>query len=111
MRNNGLAAPDNQENGRREWTMQKNTSSGLLSIFCGLLLLFLAPAWAADVPEISTEALKGMLDARQSLLLVHSLSDIEFDQAHIPGSINIPVGEMLKTDKLPQDKETLLVFY
>jgi rhodanese-related sulfurtransferase len=42
---------------------------------------------------------------------VNALSDIEFNLEHIPGSINIPAGEIQTTDKLPQDKETLIVFY
>jgi hypothetical protein len=75
------------------------------------LMLFAPSVWAADFPEISTAALKSKLDAKEKFLLVNALSDIEFDLEHIPGSINIPMPEIKTTDKLPQDKETLIVFY
>jgi rhodanese-related sulfurtransferase len=52
-----------------------------------------------------------MLDAKEKFLLVNALSDIEFKLEHIPGSINIPAGEIQTTDKLPQDKGALIVFY
>jgi len=75
------------------------------------LLLCTTTFWAADFPEISTSELKSKLDAKEKFLLVNVLSDIEFDLEHIPGSINIPMPEIKITDKLPQDKETLIVFY
>ena len=75
------------------------------------LLIFTPSIWAADFSEISTSDLKNKLDSKERFLLVNALSDIEFDLAHIPGSINIPAGEIRTTDKLPQDKETLIVFY
>jgi hypothetical protein len=75
------------------------------------LLLFTPSLWAADFPDISTLDLKNKLDAKEKFLLVNALSDIEFDLSHIPGSINIPAGEIMTTDKLPKDKETLIVFY
>ena len=77
-----------------------------------VLLLLLAPSiWAVDFATISTSQLKSKLDAKEKFLLVNPLSDIEFALEHIPGSINIPLGEIETTDKLPQDKTTLIVFY
>ena len=75
------------------------------------VLIFTSSIWAADFLDISTSDLKNKLDAKEGFLLVNTLSDIEFNLEHIPGSINIPVGEIQTTDKLPQDKETLIVFY
>jgi rhodanese-related sulfurtransferase len=74
-------------------------------------LIFLNISWAADFPIISTEELKAKLDAGTKLILVYPLSDIEFNQGHIPGSINIPLPEIKAPGKLPQDKETLVVMY
>ena len=83
-----------------------------LSVSIVALLLLSAPSIrAADFPDVSTPDLKKMLDSKEKFLLVNSLSDIEFGLEHIPGSVNIPVGEMQTTDKLPEDKKTLLVFY
>jgi rhodanese-related sulfurtransferase len=75
------------------------------------LLLFTPSIWAADFTTISTSQLKSKLDAKEKFLFVNALSDIEFNLEHIPGSVNIPPGEIQTTDKLPQDKETLIVFY
>ena len=74
-------------------------------------LIFPSTGWSSDFQEITASALKNKLDAKEQFLLVNTLSDIEFDLGHIPGSINIPVGEILTTDKLPQDKGTLIIFY
>lgn len=87
------------------------------------LLLFLGPMaflisvlftnipGAADFPIISTEELKAKLDAKEKLLLVFPLSDIEFNQGHISGSINIPLPYIKTPGNLPQDKEALIVMY
>ena len=91
--------------------MRKRISSWLSLLIIVLLLLFSPSIWAADFPDISTSDLKNKLDSKEKFLLVNALSDIDFDMEHIPGSINIPVGELQATDKLPQDKETLIVFY
>jgi len=76
-----------------------------------LVLLFAPSIWAAEFPVISTTDLKNKIDAKEEFLLVNALSDIEFGLEHISGSINIPVGEIQTTDKLPANKETLIVFY
>ena len=91
--------------------MKKSISLRAYLLILVPLLLFTPAIWAADFPDISTSDLKNKLDAKERFLLVNALSDIEFDLAHIPGSINIPAGEIQTTDKLPQDKETLIVFY
>ena len=75
------------------------------------LLLFTLSIWAADFPDISTSDLKNKLDAKERVFLLNSESDIEFNSEHIPGAVNIPVGEIKATDKLPQDKETLIAVY
>jgi len=77
-----------------------------------VLLLLCAPCiWAGDISVISTNDLKVKIDAKENFLLVNALSDIEFGMEHIPGSVNIPVGEIKTTDKLPVNKDTLIVFY
>ncbi len=91
--------------------MRKRISLWVYLLILVPLLVFSPSIWAANFPEISTSDLKNKLDAKERFLLVNALSDIEFDLAHIPGSINIPAGEIRTTDKLPQDKETLIVFY
>jgi len=77
------------------------------------LLLWAPSIWASEFSVILTGELKSKLDAKEKFVLVNALTDIEFAMEHIPGSINICEDEdyIKTTDKLPQDKETLLVFY
>lgn len=80
----------------------------LLVAFCFVLI---AAGWAGQFPVITSKALKAKLDAGEKILLLNPLSDIEFNEGHIPGSVNIPIQEIATTDKLPQDKDTLIIPY
>jgi rhodanese-related sulfurtransferase len=69
-------------------------------------------AWAESEPfeKITAPEVKDMMD-KGNAVLVHSLSAIEFEIQHIPGSINIPIIEMQTTTRLPEDKNKPLIFY
>ena len=68
-------------------------------------------AMAADFPVISAQELKAKMDGGEGLLLLNPLSDIEFNEGHIPGSVNIPLHTIKTTDKLPKDKNTPIIVY
>ena len=68
-------------------------------------------ALAREFPVIDAKKLKSKMDSGQKLMLINPLSKIEFNEKHIPGSINIPLQEMLITNKLPLDKDHLIVTY
>lgn len=70
-----------------------------------------APVSSKDFPEITAEQLKAKIDAGEGLMLLNALSDIEFQDRHIPGSINIPLQEIMITQNLPKDKNHLIVTY
>jgi rhodanese-related sulfurtransferase len=82
-------------------------------------VLLPALAWAQEVqiPEgtkvVGTEELKGMVDRRENLVLINSLSALEFTQTKIKGSVNIPYGHLRDGEEtLPGSKDTTaLVFY
>jgi 3-mercaptopyruvate sulfurtransferase SseA len=80
-----------------------------------VLVLFVclaaAPASSKDFSEITAKQLKEKIDAGEKLTLLNPLSDIEFNDKHIPGSINIPLQEIIITGELPKDKEQLIVTY
>lgn len=76
-----------------------------------LVCLAAAPVSSKDFPEITAEQLKARIDAGENLMLLNSLSDIEFNDKHIPGSINIPLQEIMISDNLPKDKNQLIVTY
>jgi len=71
-----------------------------------------APVLPEGVREIGTEELKQKIDAGEKLVLINSLSALEFTQSKIKGSVNIPYGHLRDgEDKLPPDQGATLVFY
>ncbi len=76
-----------------------------------LVSLMSKPAIAADYKVLSATELKNILDSGKKYMLLNPLSDIEFNQGHIPGSVNIPLHSLMNSDKLPRDKGTLIITY
>jgi hypothetical protein len=64
-----------------------------------------------DFRDLTAQELKSMLAAGHKMVLVNPLSDIEFNEGHIPGSVSIPLHTIMRSDKLPKDKHTLIVTY
>ncbi len=61
---------------------------------------------------ITTDELKKMYDARKDLLLINTLSPIEYAEERIKGSVNIPYSHLKNgAAKLPENKKKMLVFY
>jgi len=60
--------------------------------------------------EISASEVKTMIENGDAVV-IHVLSEIEYNMQHITGSINIPIIKVKSSKKLPQDKNTPLVFY
>ena len=63
------------------------------------------------VSIISTTDLERMLESPAKPTLIYTLSEIEFMEARIPGSICIPMEKMERSPKMPVDPNTALVFY
>jgi rhodanese-related sulfurtransferase len=64
------------------------------------------------VPTITLGELKDKLDAGEEVTLVEALGPMYYEEAHLPGAINIPhdqVDELAST--LPPDKEAQIVVY
>lgn len=89
------------------------------SILVALCLLVTTDAHAHPLPDdsgkhwevVSTADLRSLREREPDLVLVNVLPRIIHDQAHIPGSVNIPLGAVATSQALPDDKETRLVFY
>ena len=62
---------------------------------------------------VDTEFVSQVVEGKEKGLVVDSRpARKKYDMGHIPGSINIPFSAFAKmTDKLPKDKDALLVFY
>lgn len=83
----------------------------LVAILILILGCFVTSAPSATAPgyrEIDTTEVRRMM-ANEDVLLVFPLSPIEFNDRHIPGSINIPMARLAKD--LPKDKSQKIIFY
>jgi len=94
--------------------MKKVVSLFLVSSL--IILSSLAEAVDVEIMKrikiINTDELKKLYDAKADMLLINTLSPIEFAEEHIKDSVNIPYM-FLHTgkEKLPPDKGKMLVFY
>ena len=68
-------------------------------------------AWSAEFTDLSAKALKARMDSGETMMVINPLSDIEFNENHIPGSVNIPLHLIPTTNQLPPDKATPIVTY
>ncbi len=81
-------------------------------IMTGCALLMLSGfAWAAEFKDLTVKEVKAYLDGGQKILLLNPLSDIEFSENYIPGSVNIPSSLLPSSKELPQDKATPIITY
>lgn len=82
----------------------------VLSIVAWMLLVAVPATAAQTYTDLTAPEVKTMVE-EQGAVLIHVLSRLEFDIQHIPGSINIPITEVATSDKLPQSKDTPIIFY
>lgn len=62
--------------------------------------------------QISSAGLQRLLASGDEMVVVDARSRGEFDDAHIPGAVNVPVKEFAnQAQLLPQDKGQMLIFY
>jgi len=66
---------------------------------------------AADIQIITTPELKKWLEADQKPFLVYTLSQVEFYEERMPGSVCIPTEQMKTSRELPPSMDTPIVFY
>lgn len=85
--------------------MSRRIRIGLLTL---VVLFFWGTAATAAVKEINAQDLKTMME-KDNVVVVFPLSSIEFNDIHIPDSLNISIEALEK--RLPADKETKLAFY
>ena len=88
----------------------------------GLLLLLVSgcasgptpqPGWYSQIIRYDEVSELAVLPARQDVMIVDSRPAArKYDKGHIPTAISIPHSQFDKmTDKLPKDKNALLIFY
>ncbi|MDH3997225.1 MAG: rhodanese-like domain-containing protein [Desulfuromonadales bacterium] len=81
----------------------------VLLLAVALFALVSSPSFAAmEYVDIDAAGVKTLM-ATEDALVIFPLSPIEFDDLHIKGSVNIPMGELEK--RLPQNKNEKVIFY
>ena len=65
------------------------------------------------VTEIGVDELHKLISQNTPFTLADARPKMRYDQAHLPGAINIPVPDLKekKESILPKEKDKLLVFY
>ena len=91
--------------------MIQTRTSVLAALVITLLALPFGNASAEEVQVISLEELKVALDAQQEILLLNPQTEILFNEGYIPGSVNIPLKKIPDSDRLPAERERLIVVY
>ena len=90
-------------------------STRLLLLIGGVFMFAILSGYnagqASEFPIITADQLKSKMDAGDQLMLINPLSEIEYSDNHIPGSVHIPLQEILVTDKLPANKDHLIITY
>ena len=88
-----------------------------LRLFCGLLLIslcFAAPAFALypEIPRISIDDLKAMIDAGEPVLILDTQPEMVYDMGHIAGSVSFPWRETVAfNDVRAFPRDVLIVTY
>jgi phage shock protein E len=87
------------------------TKPRMLVFLLGFLFLISTSAMA-QYPVIDGEQLKSRLQGKQKVVLIDARPEEEYQQAHIPGAINIR-SDRIKEEaaRLPRDKKTAIIFY
>ena len=87
-----------------------NKRRSFLFLF-SFLFLSSAPVMA-QYPVIDAEQLRSYITGNKNVALVDSRTSEEYQQAHIPGAVNIMPDEMkAKAARLLKDKAALVIFY
>ena len=82
-------------------------------LFILLTLFFLSHdvlAQEGQYHKITAPEVQGMMKNRD-VVIINTLSKLEYELQHIPGSINIPINTLRSPGALPINTNTPLIFY
>jgi phage shock protein E len=75
-------------------------------------MFFIATAAMAQYPVVDAEQIKSRLQGKQKVVLIDARPEEEYQQAHIPGALNIPADRIkAEAARLPREKKTAIIFY
>ena len=82
-------------------------------LFIALILFFCPTDMLAQdgaYHKITAPEVQGMMK-NNNVLIINTLSKLEYELQHIPGSINIPINTLRSPGVLPVNTHTPLIFY
>jgi photosystem II stability/assembly factor-like uncharacterized protein len=98
--------------------MQVNSRAALAVLGIVLLLVGCAappaggqsvPTNISEVPRLTPQQVKALLDEGEQLVLVDTRSRAAYDRDRIPGALSVPLAEIeARHGELPQDKKIVL---
>lgn len=81
-------------------------------LFFIFAVLLMSSDALAQISTLDAEQVKSRLDGKHKVTLVDTRTFEEYQQAHIPGAINImPEQIASSTGRLPKDKKAPIIFY
>jgi predicted sulfurtransferase len=67
------------------------------------------PTTVGEVPRITPQEIKTLLDSSEQILFVDTRSRAEWEEVHIPNALSIPYEEVeARHGELPKDKKIVL---
>jgi rhodanese-related sulfurtransferase len=83
-----------------------------ISLFSLVVMLFLSSVASAQFSVINAQDVKTWMTGKKQVALIDARPADEYQQAHIPGAINIPADRMkMETARLPKGKTVPIIFY
>lgn len=73
----------------------------LLSTLC-FFFLFVGASFAAEANRVTAEELKAMLGRKEAVILIDVRTPEEHKEAHIPGSVLMPLDTLHNVTRLPE---------
>jgi rhodanese-related sulfurtransferase len=81
-------------------------------LFLACLVLLSASDALAQLSTIDAEQVRSWMDGKRKVALIDTRMPEEYQQAHIPGAINVMPEQMQSAKgKLPKEKTTPMIFY
>jgi rhodanese-related sulfurtransferase len=68
-------------------------------------------ASVSEINNLSTTDLQSALNQNSETILINVLPKIIFDNKHIKGSINVPLGHLASIDDFVKEKSAPIIFY
>jgi hypothetical protein len=68
-------------------------------------------ASVSEVNNLSTPDLQSALNQNSDTILINVLPKIIFDNRHIKGSINVPLGQLASINEIVKEKNAPIIFY